>query len=266
MRTFGLGVAVVGVLACAGGDGVTEGPAAAPVPEAPRTALPDEQVPVAFVVRSGEHELYWTPEHPTADVVVFTMPGGWSSVPDGAVFEGVGAAGTVSLSYTGESGGKYGCDGGSDVTWATFSADGPLPEGVLALYPKGATGGRKSVPIALDGTPTVTSRAWKVGEGRMAITRTDDLKADVALELPGLASYRAPYEAYRMEGAEEGAIDLSEGVDIGMPEPVLLVRGGPGARLISRVPSYEGVHFEVVDIGATAAQVVGRESLYWCAF
>ncbi|MEZ4317197.1 MAG: hypothetical protein R3F61_06825 [Myxococcota bacterium] len=268
MNRIAAAVVVLSVLACSGStESVVADPSGVGPPKAPAAvALPDMPVPLAHAARPSQGEDVWTPVHPTAEVVVFTSGDAWDGVPVGTAFDAVGASGRVALVYDGTDTILYGCDGGQEMPTARFEADSPVPEGVLVLFPAGGgTGWEVAVPT-LEGTPSSSARAWSFGAlGSASLRVTGEMKAEQVVQIPGTVGYTNTYESYRMEG-DEGPVDLEVDVDVGLPKPDLVLKNKAGAKLVSFVRSYEGLHFELVEMGAVDAQVTGRESLYWCAF
>lgn len=243
-----------------------EAPAVVPAPVATGTPLPEGVLGVALVARPSAAEGTTTPIQPGASMVLSTTADAWAGVPRGSTFTAFAAGGELTVTYTGISEGLYGCDGGRSVTWATFTAEHPLEEGIALLRPVGSPP-LEWVRIELDGTPGPTERKWTLGSrGKARLDRTEPMKAKFSVTIPGLAPFEQVHEKHLMDGADEGPIDLTEGAGIGLPTPELLGWSATGAILISHIESYEGFHYSVLSMDPTGAKVLGLESLYWCAF
>lgn len=243
-------------------------PAPVEVGETPPSGELPAPVVLAFAARSAYADPFWTPIHPTAEVVVFIDRTGWPSVTVGETFTAIGASGRTQLTYAGTDTGMLGCDGGSEKHYATFEADAPLQTGVYLLVEDGNASTWTGSEMHAD-VPTETARKHAFGEdGILTLTRTERMKAQLVATLGGKQVFSEPQEKYLMDGAEDLPINLTD-VDIGMPQPLLhLDHKGGVQRLVLETHSYEGLHFSFVEIEKGVGKVLedAGEYIYWCAF
>ena len=229
--------------------------------------LPADLV-MAFAARPASDDPYWTPVHPSAEVVVFTGQEGWPDMIEGETFTAIGRTGRTRVTYAGPSRGLLGCDGGHTVYYATFDAEEPLPTGALLLVDEDEGQRWTGSEVHAD-PPTETSRQWSFGtEGSLVLRRTERMKAQLVASLAGVEVMSETFEKHLMDGAEDEPVDLMNG-DIGMPSPLLHLAHTDGRqRLVFEVDSYEGVHFSIAEIAQGTGKILddGRVSVYWCAF
>lgn len=288
MHSFSLVVLVVVALADAGPapEPRTQAPVAAQGAQAP-ASLPEPRwkglpgwLGFATVKPAQKHQQYWTPEHPKAQVVLFTDV--WKSVPEGTKVRLVSSAGPSEGTYVGTSDELYGCDG-NVATFAGFSSATPLPEGPVWVLPPGGTEGLASLPVkevpakslgtALPKGKTAASkdvRAYEAGGLGFLLTKTGKLRGQLTVLLGGKKAGRSSMSKGDMAGSETSPLNLYDKDEVGVPRPEAAFQLGKEGPVVVVLGTrrYEGHVFMVAVRRGDKAELIHQdtEALYFCAF
>ncbi len=204
----------------------------------------------------GAEEPYWTGITGTSALVV--LEGEWAGVPAGAPVRMVTRAGVAPVRFVGVQRGRFGCDGGTELTVAAF--DGvPSDDLAWVLPAEGPVATALPVTVA----DTEAERVWTVGGERLGVTRTGTYTARVWAGDKRIVLRTIDLREGLMAGAELQPVDVRS--DHFVPQVVAGWEVQGRVVLAATWGSFEGVHFSVFTLGATPEEhEVGY--LYACAF
>jgi hypothetical protein len=246
-----------GLFACARPAPSAPSPVEAPIaaPSWPAPAV--SGVPGWLGLRAGSTgEPYWTGIAGTSALVV--LEGEWAAVPAGALVRMVTRAGVAPVRFVGVQRGRFGCDGGSELTVAAFDA-APSDDLAWILPAEGPVATALPVTVA----DTEAERVWTVGGERLGVTRTGPYTARVWAGTERIVVRTIDLTKDRMAGAELHPVDVRS--DHFVPQVVAAWEVQGRVVVAATWSSFEGVHFSVFTLGATPHEYeVGY--LYACAF
>jgi hypothetical protein len=220
---------------------------------------------LAFTVQpAARRKNGWTPAHPNATAVILQAEPWSETVEEGSRFRLVVAEGNLPLVLSEVSQIPYGCDD-IPTTMAAFRTPHDLGEQLAWILPESFEEARASTIQAQ--AASAKQRTYSV-DGlvvRLGVSGAD--KGELRIERDGEVVYTQRFDKPHMEGADNTPLALDGEFEIGVPYPQAGFRlDGATAFLVLRTLSYEGVHFEVVRIGARTVESAGASSVYLCAF
>ncbi len=212
----------------------------------------------------------WTPQHPTAEVVVFSED--WGTAPKGTRLQAITREGQVALTFQGAAPHPYGCEDNTQVM-ATFDAQKRAAEGPVWLLPAEGHAEAETVAVVADPVQAgAKTRRWKVASLELVARRTEALKGvlEVRESAGGEVVAQLPFEKGYMEGADEEPLDLASENEIGLPYPLAAYRLSAEGPLVVVLQSagYEGQSFRLLVQPRSGKPRFHEDSegLYQCAF
>jgi len=238
-------------------------PAAAPVTDTPASAVAASNLPPASVegvpgwlgVRVVAEESAGGLVLPGAGPIV-VLSEAWSAVPAGVAIRRVDHSGVGPAPFLRSQTARYGCDGGQDVSVASF--DGTAQDPLVWLLPPDVTA--EPVPLAVTDTPT--ARTWDAGGQRFTLSLTGPDRAELRAPDGTTVLHSTDLATQRMEGDDRSHLDLKS--PFMLPQLDAAWRIGGVLVVAGRFDSYEGQHYVVYTVGATAVEHEAAY-LYRCA-
>lgn len=284
---FALSAAALAGCGKGGGGSVTKAPSA-PTNRSPLAFTAEEgglgYLALAPEVTEGAAEPYWLPHQDPAILLLGADDPSTAPAPPaaGTTVRAVPRLGAeLALTVGGPAQVSYGCDGGmlegiSLAATAKPPAVAPaVPPGVLWILPvspNAASWQPSGIEVAVREL-SPERRVWKVGQLEVSLTRKGEDRALFAASAGQVWVISGEVERPKMDGAEGGAIDLTQDVP-GMPSIAaaysLTPPAGPTGPLLLVVatPTYEGVQLSALFYDGTmlAEAAALKRYLYLCAF
>ncbi len=252
-------VAPAGEPSAGAGDAPAAPVADTPVAAAPVSPLPPssvEGVPGWLGVRVVADESAGGLVLPGAGPIV-VLSEAWSAVPPGVAIRRVDPTGVAPAPFLRSQTARYGCDGGQDVSVASF--DGTSQDPLVWLLPPGVD----ATPVPLTVSDTPTARTWDAGGQRFTLSLTGPDRAELRAPDGQTVLHTTDLVTQRMEGDEGSHLDLKASFMV--PQLDAAWRIGGVLLVAGRFDSYEGQHYVVYTVGAAAVEHEVAY-LYRCAF
>ncbi len=282
LSSFGLAAALA-LVACGSGAGSSSGasgsgPSVRPAPAGPPTtfvlpgAEPLGYLALAPVTTPEDSPAYWLPTDSSAALLM--LPEKTPEPSPGIEVMAVPSRGAPVKMVIGERRQiRYGCDDNllEGIALAAADPEAAPPPGPVWILPATPTAATWQ-PSGLEVNPVELSpdrRVWTVGPLRIALTVRDRSHATLAAAADKVWVFQRELERPRMDGAEDGPIDLTQDVP-GMPSiagAFSMVPNGP-ILIVLAVPGYEGTTLTTyLYDGSGMLEVEAMQRyLYACAF